>query len=309
MKIIVINNRGNSKPLRVISPLSLFFMLLILAIPTFVGYVIGYKQAESWPEYFEKLSVAVSESSMQQLHEVANLEQTVADRFDYLNISIAKLQSEIVRMKAMAEKIIDISDINLEEFDFSLEVPIGGEDDISIPISIENQEENIIKNVYITKSQIADQLIQLQLLNEVLVGKSDKQQRKVKGFPTEIGWVSSDYGMRKDPFTGKIAFHRGIDIAGKEDSAVETIAKGVVVRVAQQKGYGYVVDIDHGDGYKTRYAHNAAVLVSQGEVVAKGQQIATIGSTGRSTGPHIHLEVIKNGRRVDPLEYIHRSFR
>jgi murein DD-endopeptidase MepM/ murein hydrolase activator NlpD len=124
------------------------------------------------------------------------------------------------------------------------------------------------------------------------------------GRPVRNGWVSSGYGMRTDPFTGKKEFHEGIDFAGKEGSRVLAVADGIVSWAGWRKGYGKMVEITHGNGYATRYAHNEKLLVSVGETVKKGQTIALMGSTGRSTGPHVHFEVVHNDREVNPAKYV-----
>lgn len=124
------------------------------------------------------------------------------------------------------------------------------------------------------------------------------------GRPLKNGWISSYYGMRTDPFTGRRAMHHGTDFAGKEGSEILSVAAGVVTYSGERYGYGHMVEISHGNGYITRYGHNRENLVKAGDVVEKGQAIALLGSTGRSTGPHVHFEVLKNGRGVDPSSYI-----
>ncbi len=109
-----------------------------------------------------------------------------------------------------------------------------------------------------------------------------------------------------DPFTGHEAFHKGVDFAGSAGASVVAVAAGVVTWAGDRAGYGSLVEINHGKGYVTRYAHNESVLVSVGQTVTRGEQIALMGSTGRSTGPHVHFEVLRNGRQVNPLSFIGR---
>lgn len=115
--------------------------------------------------------------------------------------------------------------------------------------------------------------------------------------------VSSSFGWRKDPFTGKKKFHSGMDLAAKEGTDIKAVMAGRVQMVDDQKGYGKVVVLDHGDGYTTLYAHNSDITVKSGDWVQKGSTIAKVGSTGRSTGPHLHFEVRKDGERVDPENF------
>ncbi|MFG1491177.1 M23 family metallopeptidase, partial [Oceanospirillum sp. HFRX-1_2] len=127
--------------------------------------------------------------------------------------------------------------------------------------------------------------------------------------PIKKGWLSSKYGKRTDPFTGRIAWHEGVDFAGKDGSDVIAVAAGVVTWAGPRYGYGLLVEIDHGDGYTTRYAHNKKALVKPGDIVSKGQVLSLMGSSGRSTGPHVHYEVRHRGRSMDPAKFIYRASR
>lgn len=118
------------------------------------------------------------------------------------------------------------------------------------------------------------------------------------------GWISSGFGYRISPFTGRRVFHEGLDIATKYNVPVKATAKGVVVFSGRKAGYGKTVIIDHGYGYITKYGHNNKLLVKAGDKVAKGDIISEVGSTGRSTGPHVHYEVLVNGIPVNPLKFI-----
>jgi len=129
----------------------------------------------------------------------------------------------------------------------------------------------------------------------------------VAGRPIKKGWMSSRYGKRTDPFTGRLAWHAGVDFAGKMGADIVAVASGVVTWAGPRYGYGRLVEINHGNGYKTRYAHCKELNVAVGDVVRKGDVVALMGSSGRSTGPHVHFEVYKNGRTVDPAAYIHRK--
>ena len=125
--------------------------------------------------------------------------------------------------------------------------------------------------------------------------------------PVAGGWVSSHYGQRLDPFTGQPAIHRGLDFAGLDNSAILAAASGVVTWSGRQGGFGNFIEIDHGNGWVTRYGHNAFNLVHPGDYVKPGQTIALMGSTGRSTGTHLHFEVLYRGRQQNPGRFMPRS--
>ena len=118
------------------------------------------------------------------------------------------------------------------------------------------------------------------------------------------GWVSSKFGFRTSPFSGRRVFHEGLDIAARYGLPVRATAKGIVVFAGEKAGYGNIVTIDHGYGYMTRYGHNSSLTVKVGDKVEKGDVIAKVGSTGRSTGPHVHYEVLVNGIPVNPQKFI-----
>ena len=121
--------------------------------------------------------------------------------------------------------------------------------------------------------------------------------------PTKDGWISSTYGKRFDPLSGKIQFHHGVDFAGRKGSSIEAVASGLVTWSGYRYGYGNMVEINHGNGYQTRYAHHKKNLVVVGQKVDKGQVIALMGDSGRATGPHVHFEVVKNGTPINPIKY------
>jgi murein DD-endopeptidase MepM/ murein hydrolase activator NlpD len=147
---------------------------------------------------------------------------------------------------------------------------------------------------------------ELEILESMLRDREYRAEVAVAGRPVTWGWISSAYGERVDPFSGKMAWHAGLDFAGKQGSDVIAVASGVVTHAGKRFGYGEMVEVTHGDGYVTRYGHHAEIVVRVGEIVKKGQVIGKMGSSGRSTGPHVHFEVLKDGRRVDPARYVVR---
>jgi murein DD-endopeptidase MepM/ murein hydrolase activator NlpD len=152
--------------------------------------------------------------------------------------------------------------------------------------------------------QIEDRAQQLEVLETLMMNRNLQDEVLPAGRPIERGWISSFFGLRADPFNGHKVHHAGVDFAGKEGSEVFAVASGVVVWSGERHGYGQMVEINHGNGYATRYGHSKELLVKIGDTVKKGQTIALMGSTGRSTGPHVHFEVLLNGKQVNPASYI-----
>jgi murein DD-endopeptidase MepM/ murein hydrolase activator NlpD len=147
---------------------------------------------------------------------------------------------------------------------------------------------------------------QLSALENLILARELKKEIHPEGRPVANGFISSYFGERADPFDGRDEFHKGVDFAGAIGSKVMAVAAGVVTWAGERAGYGKLIEINHGDGYVTRYAHNERTLVSVGQTVKRGDAVALMGSTGHSTGPHVHFEVLRNGRQVDPLSFIGR---
>ncbi|MEZ5504217.1 MAG: M23 family metallopeptidase [Halioglobus sp.] len=135
-------------------------------------------------------------------------------------------------------------------------------------------------------ARISNREQQLAMLESLLTNRKLSDQGSLSGLPVKHGYVSSGYGWRTDPINGKRALHNGLDFAGKAGSEVVAAASGVVTFTGRDAGYGNVVEVSHGDNYVTRYAHNKQNLVKPGDIVRKGDTIALMGSSGRSTGSH-----------------------
>jgi murein DD-endopeptidase MepM/ murein hydrolase activator NlpD len=193
---------------------------------------------------------------------------------------------------------------NLDEGEFEFDSPpaLGG------PVSDTGSEPVGLEDFVATLDELTRQLDhreqQLRVLENLLMNRNLQRQVLPAGRPVTGGWLSSHFGMRNDPFTGQRAHHGGIDFAGRAGSPVVAVAAGVVTYSGDRYGYGRMVEINHGNGYVTRYAHNRENIVRVGDPVKKGEHVALMGATGRATAPHVHFEVLYNGRVVDPLKYI-----
>ncbi len=216
------------------------------------------------------------------------------------------MQAQFLRLDAVGERVVEVSELDEGEFDFSQPVAVGGpESDFSVDYTVPQFMDAIEQ----LENQLDHRQQQLEILEEVLIGRQVLAEGQIDGRPVERGWVSSRFGRRTDPFTGQLSYHPGIDFSSEQGSDIKSVAGGVVTWSAQKPGYGLTLEINHGNGYETRYAHAEQLLVEVGDIVRKGQTIGLVGSTGRSTGPHLHFEVFKNGRVVDPASYINRTVR
>jgi murein DD-endopeptidase MepM/ murein hydrolase activator NlpD len=199
-----------------------------------------------------------------------------------------------------------MAEIEDGEFDFDTEPALGGPEE---PVSAGSAGSNVaVPDVEEAMAsldiQLNDREAQLWVLEQVLMNEQLKDRVYPQGRPVTSGWISSYFGKRTDPFTGKPANHTGIDFAGRNGQEIIAVADGVVTWSGDRYGYGLLVEINHGNGYSTRYAHNSENLVDVGDEVRKGQAVALMGETGRATGPNLHFEVLQNGRRVNPVNFI-----
>ena len=211
------------------------------------------------------------------------------------------LVSQLSAMRAQVEHLDSISASLAEQHGLTTE-------DFTLSESLlatEQPNESISQSIEKLSEALAFKIKQIDALESILIGLNIEQESKLAGRPVSKGWLSSYYGMRKDPFNGKPTMHKGVDFAGKAGTGVIATGAGVVTWSGKRSGYGNLIEIDHGNGLRTRYGHNDKLKVQVGDVVTKGQVVASLGSTGRSTGVHVHYEVLKNGRQVDPLPYIY----
>ena len=260
--------------------------------------------------YFSRSANAAAVEELTRLQGVLqeqqqDLEQSRADaerEINALAVRMAELQATATRLNALGERLTHVGQLGEGEFDFSEPPAVGGPelleqldpiDDVALDASMDQ-----------LAAQFAWQADQLTLLEDMLMGRDVDRSLMPAGRPVATGYASSPFGYRTDPFSGKRAFHRGVDFHGARGSQVLAVADGVISYVGKRSGYGNVVEIDHGNGYMTRYAHNQENLAKLGQRIRSGDLIAKMGSTGRSTGSHVHFEVWKDDRPVNPYQYL-----
>jgi len=239
-----------------------------------------------------------------QKAEVAELQQRLRERTDALAIRLAKLDAHIVRIDELGKRLAAMAHLDKREFNFDEEPPVGGPDGNDVGTG--PQIPDLSASIDDLEHRIELRDAQLAALENVLLNRSLDAAVHPEGRPVLHGFISSYFGDRDDPFTGRDEFHKGVDFAGSEGAPVVAVAAGVVTWAGPRTGYGNLVEINHGKGYITRYAHNERVLVSVGQTVTRGEVVALMGSTGRSTGPHVHFEVLHDGRQVNPLKFTGR---
>lgn len=303
MKILVIRETsGCSGSLRIrkrniLAVLVLALLVLPLA-SLFGGYRIGYKNAET--------SVLITGGLQEELNNqrmaIEQARRTAEENLIALAARLGQMQAHVTRLDAMGQRITSMAGLEDGEFSFEQPPALGGPENLLVQQSL--QVPDFIAMLDNLAIQLENRNNQLGILETMLINRSLQAEVLPAGRPIKGGWISSRFGTRTDPFTGRQAHHNGIDFAGKEGAEVFAVASGVVTWAGSRTGYGNLVEINHGKGYVTRYGHNKSVLVKSGDTIKKGQPVAILGSTGRSTGPHVHFEVLHNGRAVDPARYV-----
>lgn len=214
---------------------------------------------------------------------------------------LGRLQAGLERLNALGQTLSEMALLDPSVFDFSAEPPVGGP-----ATSAENGDTDLLAFDTVSQ-QLELRRRELDILEHMLVVSQLQQQSQPRGWPVKSGWISSIFGARHDPFNGRKAPHYGVDFAAAEGSDISAVAAGVVVFSGKRTGFGNVVEINHGNGYVTRYAHNKSNVVAVGDRVERGQTIALVGKSGRATGPHLHLEVFMDGKRINPLKVISKN--
>jgi murein DD-endopeptidase MepM/ murein hydrolase activator NlpD len=238
---------------------------------------------------------------LRQKAQIEDTKRVLQEKVNALALRVGQMNASVIRLDALGKRLTRMANLDDGEFDFGHPPSLGGAEGADGQPA---QIPNLTAMVDDLGSQLASREQQLGVLENMILTRELNKQVYPEGRPVEEGWISSYFGRRADPFTGYTAVHKGVDFAGAEGTKVTAVAAGLVTYAGDRSGYGQMVEINHGNGLATRYCHNEQILVKPGDMVRKGQDLALMGSTGRSTGPHVHFEVLKNGVQVDPLRFI-----
>ena len=254
-----------------------------------VGYAVGTKNTEP-----VKHSVVSQQSTVSTTQPEQQLQA--------VNQRVAQMQAQLLRLDALTQQMAQSAHVPVQEFTIDPKGAKGG------PLLEEMSvlgEDNIDLRLQELSTLIAQKEAQIKALDRILSQKKwQSNLNYLANLPVRQGAITSTYGYRTDPFTGRTAFHAGMDFSGPEGEDIYAVAAGIVSFAGQKSGYGNVIEVTHGDGYITRYAHAQRLAAKEGDMVAKDQVIAYMGSTGRSTGTHLHYEVLVNGKQIDPMTYV-----
>ena len=301
MQIIIFkSNKNKSSSYKINGVFFISFFILLVAFTTFLlassVYFYGYK-------------TGYNELSEDRLNDIAKYEKEInlikienKNKMDFFSKKLITISAQMETINALGNKIAKIAKIDKKDFNFKKPNYIGGKNKVSIEFEYNSDFDNYLDNIILGLAEKQDDLM---YISKVINNLEMKEQFFPAGFPSKEGYISSNYGLRNSPISKKEHFHKGVDIAHKMETDILSLAAGKITFSGKKYGYGNLVIIDHLNGYTTKYAHNNRNLVKTGDVVKKGQLIAKMGSTGHSTGPHIHLEVLKNNKNINPNKFIH----
>ncbi len=224
---------------------------------------------------------------------------------DTMAMRLGQMQAQLVRLDTLGARLAKLSGMKPQEFAFDQAPAQGGpyiltaQQDVSL-VSMDRQ----LASLSVLLNDRNDKLVALETL--LMQDRLDKKLLPSVA-PISNGWYSSNFGWRIDPFTGKNAMHEGVDYMVPEGTSIRAAAGGIVVYSGYDPQYGNMTEIDHGNDIITRYAHASTLLTKVGQVVRRGQEIAKVGNTGRSTGNHLHFEVRYKGIAQNPLRFLKDS--
>jgi len=307
--LIISHTRGQTWKMRLM-PRSPWFIVPAIVLPLLVLSSVlwfGYELApdERGVDQVLQATEVWDEDINAQRKEIADLRRNLDDNVHALAQRLGKLQAHVTRLNAVGSRMTHMAKLDAAEFDFANDPPIGGpETKDDEPAPTVDEFRTALDNF---SRELDGRERQMRVLRDLMVAGELRDEVTPSGHPLKNGWITSNYGIRTDPFTGRRTSHNGVDFTSGLGADVIAVASGVVNYAGSRNGYGTLLELNHGNGYMTRYGHNKKLLVKEGERVEKGQIVAKMGATGRATGPHVHFEVLQNGRIVNPTAYIRAS--
>ncbi len=268
-------------------------LFLLLAIAFSVGYI-GRGANGAAKSEISRLQAQLSA----QNNELKVAKEDAQREINAVAARVGELQIQANRLNALGERLAKDGKFTDGEFNFDKLPGVGGNETVE-----DVKSKDLLSDLSALQVQFANSGRQLSVLEAMLFDQHLEMSRTPSTLPGR-GYITSTFGTRSDPFSGGRAHHKGIDFEANTGDPVFAAADGVVSFTGVKSGYGNVVEVDHGNGYSTLYAHNSAFTVRSGDLVRAGQQVAKAGSTGRSTGPHIHFEVHTNGVAVNPKPFL-----
>ena len=276
--------------------LGLGVVISVVALAASINYVLLRYAAELNVPYVQSILL----SAQQEQH--AKTESYLRENLNAMAVRLGQMQAQLVRLDTLGERLAKLAGFKPQDLVFN-EPPARGGAVSSLPpqdISL----NDFTRQLDVLTRQVEDRGDKLGVLESLFTVDSAKKKLLPTILPVQGGWYSSNFGWRIDHFTGQRAFHEGIDVIVEHGTAFRAAAGGVVVFSAMHPQYGNMIEIDHGNGLVSRYAHASKRMVKIGDVVLRGTKIGEVGKTGRATGTHLHFEVRQHGAPVNPARFL-----
>lgn len=305
MNIIIVADKGGSNKHASLPHRHVLVIALIglVVLPVFLGGV-TFQIKSLLDRHNGVLDADLVQQQQKELQtqraDIQNARRNAEVHLNALAQRLGHLQAQVLRLNALGGRLTTMAGLDAHEFDFSIQPAMGG----PAGPAVAQDASIVLSSLSTLDQQVAVQTEQLNALETLLIDRQLQKAVTPSGWPVNGGWVSSNFGMRADPFTGARSLHKGVDIASPMGSIIKAMGDGVITFAGKKRGYGRLVQINHGQGYVTRYAHILEALVKVGDRVKKGEAVAKVGTSGRSTGPHLHFEVMRDRHQVDPLGYL-----
>ncbi len=240
-----------------------------------------------------------------QREEAAKASERVQGHLNAMALKVGELQARVMRLDGLGERLAKTAGLKPQELPT---LPAGAAPGRGGAVSsLPSRDMSVAEFSDLVEKlarQVDERSDQMSVLEALLVADSANRKFLPTKYPIVDGWYSSNFGYRIDPFTGQQSMHEGIDFPAESGTPIVAAASGKVIFAEWHAQYGKMVEIDHGNGLISRYAHASVLLVKEGDLVVAGQRVAAVGTTGRSTGPHLHFEVRLNGTPQNPARFL-----
>jgi len=307
MHIILVpgKNNGRGKAVSVSGRhLAVVIAIGVLMLPAVIG-VTAYRIIEMRDrQYGDPAVVAYREELVQSRVVLARAREDAVRHLNALALKLGSMQAQVLRLNALGSRLMRMAGLDAREFNFDAAPAMGGPERA---IAVNANSPDLMRGMGVLGLELDRSQARLTALESLLLDRKLDAAITPSAWPVDGSWISSGFGVRMDPFTGHQSIHEGVDIAARFGNPIYATGDGIVTWAGDKTGYGGMVEVTHESGLATRYAHASAVLVKEGDIVKKGQEIARVGTTGRSTGPHLHFEVLRNGQPVNPAPYLRRA--
>ena len=273
--------------------------VVVLGLSSLVSYLTVRHAAEVKLPFLENLLRSISAEETQRSKEF------VHENLNAMAIKLGQMQAQLMRLDSMGERLAGLAGVKFSDVRAETPAPVAkdGRGGPLIPSSSLSAEE-LGRALDELSPRVEAKGDALAALESELLGERIRKNLLPTSLPVDAQWNVSGFGWRMDPFTGEVAMHEGVDFTAEAGTPIKAAASGVVISVERHPQYGNLIEIDHGKDLTTRYAHASKVLTQVGAFVKRGQKIAEVGTTGRSTGPHLHFEVRVKGTAHNPNEFL-----